>query len=135
MSEGPIQRTGSRRGTGHSPFPQALTASPKVCFHPLQKPRTRTSRCGHNCEIQVLLSRCEADCHPMNFPKSTLLAPFCVVALGCAGWTHAEELHSFKRIQLSDQFWSEGANFGDLNNDGKNDLISGPWWWEGPDFT
>ena len=46
----------------------------------------------------------------------------------------AEDLHSFKRIQLSDQFWSEGANFGDLNNDGDKDIVSGPWWWEGPDF-
>src|SRR6187455_816371 len=46
----------------------------------------------------------------------------------------AEELHTFKRIQLSDQFWCEGANFGDLNNDGVNDIISGPWWWEGPSF-
>jgi hypothetical protein len=46
----------------------------------------------------------------------------------------AQDLHSFTRIQLSDQFWSEGANFGDLNNDGVNDVISGPWWWEGPDF-
>ena len=46
----------------------------------------------------------------------------------------AEDLHTFKRIQLSDQFWSEGANFGDLNNDGANDIISGPWWWEGPAF-
>ncbi|MBI2927410.1 MAG: VCBS repeat-containing protein [Verrucomicrobia bacterium] len=46
----------------------------------------------------------------------------------------AEELHTFKRIQLSDQFWCEGANFGDLNRDGVNDLIPGPWWWEGPDF-
>jgi hypothetical protein len=45
-----------------------------------------------------------------------------------------EEIHTFKRIQLNDQFWSEGANFGDLNNDGQNDLVSGPWWWEGPDF-
>ena len=42
--------------------------------------------------------------------------------------------HTFTRIQLSDQFWSEGANFGDLNNDKVNDIISGPWWWEGPDF-
>ena len=41
---------------------------------------------------------------------------------------------TFTRIQLNDQFWSEGANFADLNNDGKNDIISGPWWWEGPDF-
>ena len=36
--------------------------------------------------------------------------------------------------QLNDQFWSEGASFGDLNNDGVNDIISGPWWWEGPSF-
>jgi hypothetical protein len=46
----------------------------------------------------------------------------------------ADDLHTFKRIQLSDQFWSEGANFGDLNNDGDKDVVSGPWWWEGPDF-
>jgi hypothetical protein len=46
----------------------------------------------------------------------------------------AEDLRIFKKIQLHDQFWSEGANFGDLNNDGQNDIIAGPWWWEGPDF-
>jgi hypothetical protein len=46
----------------------------------------------------------------------------------------AEEVHTFKRIQLHDQFWSAGANFGDLNNDGVNDVIAGPWWWAGPDF-
>ncbi len=46
----------------------------------------------------------------------------------------AEDLHMFKRIQLSDQFWCEGANFGDINKDGVNDLVSGPWWYAGPDF-
>ncbi|HTD65164.1 MAG TPA: VCBS repeat-containing protein [Candidatus Limnocylindria bacterium] len=58
------------------------------------------------------------------------------VALTCAFAASAADydLHTFKRIQLSDQFWSEGASFGDLNNDGKNDVISGPWWWEGPEF-
>src|ERR671910_566080 len=45
------------------------------------------------------------------------------------------DLPTFKRIQLSDQFWSEGANAGDLNNDGIKDVVSGPWWWQGPDFT
>jgi len=45
-----------------------------------------------------------------------------------------DSTRSFKRIQLNDQFWSEGASFADLNNDGANDIISGPWWWEGPDF-
>ena len=48
--------------------------------------------------------------------------------------TAREELRTFTRIQLSDQFWSEGANFADLNNDGAQDIISGPWWWEGPRF-
>lgn len=58
-----------------------------------------------------------------------------LAVLGSYGAVAAEpELHTFQRIQLSDQFWCEGANFGDLNNDGANDLISGPWWWEGPDF-
>jgi hypothetical protein len=52
----------------------------------------------------------------------------------CAGFAADYTLHTFQRIQLNDQFWCEGANFADLNNDGKNDIISGPWWWEGPDF-
>ncbi len=41
---------------------------------------------------------------------------------------------SYRKVQLNDQFFSEGATFGDLNNDGKLDAISGPYWWEGPDF-
>jgi hypothetical protein len=44
------------------------------------------------------------------------------------------KVHTFKKIQLSDQFWGEGANFGDFNHDGKMDVVSGPYWWEGPDF-
>ncbi len=43
-------------------------------------------------------------------------------------------IHSFKKIQLTDQFWAEGANFGDFNKDGHNDIVAGPFWWEGPDF-
>ena len=45
-----------------------------------------------------------------------------------------EEPRTFRRIQLSDQFWSEGANIGDFNHDGKMDVVSGPYWWAGPDF-
>jgi hypothetical protein len=43
-------------------------------------------------------------------------------------------LHSFKKIQLTDKFWSEGASFGDFNHDGKMDVVSGPFWYEGPDY-
>ncbi len=44
------------------------------------------------------------------------------------------QIHTFKKIQLSDQFWSEGASCGDFNHDGKMDIVSGPFWYEGPDF-
>jgi len=43
-------------------------------------------------------------------------------------------LHLFKKQHLEKHYWSEGAMFGDLNKDGKPDAISGPYWWEGPDF-
>jgi hypothetical protein len=64
-----------------------------------------------------------------------LLIAFLTAALLASAATVANELHTFTRIQLSDQFWSEGANAADLNNDGAKDIISGPYWWEGPHFT
>ena len=63
------------------------------------------------------------------------LLPLALAAIFTSTLASAEELHTFKRIQLSDQFWGEGANAGDLNNDGVKDIISGPYWWEGPEFT
>lgn len=44
------------------------------------------------------------------------------------------DLISFQKQQLSDQFWAEGANAGDFNHDGVLDIVSGPYWWAGPDF-
>src|SRR2546430_343105 len=43
-------------------------------------------------------------------------------------------LHTFRKVKLTDQFWAEGANFGDFNHDGKMDVVAGPFWYEGPDF-
>jgi hypothetical protein len=45
------------------------------------------------------------------------------------------KLRTFDKKQLSNEFWSEGANIGDFNHDGKMDVVSGPYWWEGPDFS
>ena len=42
--------------------------------------------------------------------------------------------HTFKKIQVTDQFWSEGADIGDFNKDGNMDVVAGPFWYEGPDF-
>lgn len=53
-----------------------------------------------------------------------------VLNLSAADYT----VHTWKKNRLSEHFWSEGANVGDFNKDGKMDVVSGPYWWEGPDF-
>ena len=59
-----------------------------------------------------------------------------LAALGAgAGLATAQEtLAGFRKIQITDKFWSEGADFADFNHDGHNDIVSGPFWYEGPDF-
>ncbi len=63
------------------------------------------------------------------------LAALLGATLSLTSLASREDLHTFTHLQLSDQFWSEGANAGDLNNDGVKDIVSGPYWWEGPAFT
>ncbi len=41
---------------------------------------------------------------------------------------------SWNRTQLHRDFYSEGAAIGDINGDGKPDIVAGPFWWEGPTF-
>ena len=49
---------------------------------------------------------------------------------------HAEDKPiKWKKTVLSTTFYSEGATFGDFNHDGKADVVSGPYWYEGPDFS
>ena len=45
------------------------------------------------------------------------------------------QLHRFERQVLTDDYFSEGANFGDINRDGKPDVVHGPFWWEGPELA
>ncbi|MFO1513492.1 MAG: VCBS repeat-containing protein [Verrucomicrobiota bacterium] len=67
--------------------------------------------------------------------KTTLLS-FAVASGTVVSSSGADYLlHTFKKTQLTDKFWCEGATFGDLNRDGKPDIVSGPYWYEGPDFT
>src|SRR5215831_20203845 len=61
---------------------------------------------------------------------------FVLLAVSAPVLADAKELlHTFKKVQLTDQFWAEGANIGDFNHDGKMDVVSGPWWYEAPEFT
>ena len=58
------------------------------------------------------------------------------VLLGAATSVSADDhvLISWETRQLSDVFFSEGADCGDFNGDGQMDVVSGPFWYEGPDF-
>ncbi|MBI3415626.1 MAG: VCBS repeat-containing protein [Verrucomicrobia bacterium] len=66
--------------------------------------------------------------------KSTFLLSVATLAASISVPAADHVLHSFKKLHLDKYYWSEGANFGDLNRDGKPDAISGPYWWEGPRF-
>ncbi len=67
-----------------------------------------------------------------QFIPCYLIAAF--LTLHAAALAEDRILHTFKKLQLSDEFYSEGATFGDFNNNGTMDIVSGPYWYEGPDF-
>ena len=41
----------------------------------------------------------------------------------------------FQKIRLNPQFYSEGIHFADLDRDGDQDIIAGPYWFPGPDYS
>ncbi|QDU93093.1 FG-GAP repeat domain-containing protein [Lignipirellula cremea] len=53
-------------------------------------------------------------------------------ALAAENGTHT--LRTFRKIALTDKFFSEGMHQGDFNHDGKTDVVAGPYWYAGPDF-
>jgi len=65
-----------------------------------------------------------------------LIAIFACAVVGASSSARAEDyvVHRFERIQLTDVYYSEGANFGDINGDGKIDVVYGPHWYAGPDY-
>jgi len=63
-----------------------------------------------------------------------LLLAITILALTTALTDAKDAIPTFKKIRLTDQFWAEGAHFGDFNHDGIMDIVSGPFWYQGPDF-
>lgn len=58
---------------------------------------------------------------------------FCVVTL--ARSLRAENsIHEFTQLVLSEEFASEGACIADVDSDGHSDVVSGPFWYAGPEF-
>ena len=62
---------------------------------------------------------------------------FAIVVLTLSRVASADDQYqivSFTKHHLSEVFFSEGSSFGDLNNDGHVDTVSGPYWFEGPSY-
>ena len=68
-----------------------------------------------------------------NAPTCSLFA--CFVGMLLLGPQAFAEEPQFKKHQLTDKFYCEGAHYGDFNQDGKMDVVSGPYWYAGPDFS
>ncbi|MDR0870280.1 MAG: VCBS repeat-containing protein [Planctomycetaceae bacterium] len=66
--------------------------------------------------------------------KHAVLFLAVLTAVLSVSFTEAKE-PKFKKITLSDKFYAEGAYAGDFNKDGKPDIVAGPYWYAGPDFT
>ncbi len=66
----------------------------------------------------------------------TLLLPaLLLTTLARLGASEPTASKEFSKKHLTPFFWAEGAGTGDFNHDGKADVVYGPYWWEGPDFT
>lgn len=65
-----------------------------------------------------------------------LIRPFLLAGLSwiTASLAVADQRSSFQKTVLSDDFFSEGACFADINADGHQDIVSGPYWYAGPDY-
>src|SRR5262245_47343771 len=43
-------------------------------------------------------------------------------------------IHSFRKVVLTDVYLAEGASTADFDQDRHADVVSGPYWYSGPDF-
>jgi hypothetical protein len=66
--------------------------------------------------------------------RTLLPVSFTVLVLGLTLNNVTAELPGFKKLHLLPSYWSEGANFADLDKDGHMDIICGPHWFRGPGY-
>lgn len=65
-------------------------------------------------------------------PQSILTSVITAV-LAAGSLSHAAD-GQFERIELTDRYYCDGVDAGDINGDGHTDIVAGPFWYAGPDF-
>jgi hypothetical protein len=63
-----------------------------------------------------------------------IILPVGLVTLFCAITSAENPAPAYQKHQLTGKFYCEGASYGDFNQDGNTDVVSGPYWYEGPKF-
>lgn len=71
---------------------------------------------------------------PLTFVRGSLLG-LALISAGESGPLRAETPVQWERVQLDARFRSEGVAVGDLNKDGKQDIVAGDYWYEAPGWT
>lgn len=67
-----------------------------------------------------------------TIPRGIML----LLGISLLGSIHAQETNvKFKKYTLTNEFISEGAAIGDVNHDGKIDVMAGAYWFEAPTWT
>jgi hypothetical protein len=74
---------------------------------------------------------------PMSWQMKTLqisgTAVVAVLFLAAARSVDAADV-SFEKLQLTDRYYCDGIDAGDIDGDGHVDIVAGPFWYAGPDF-
>jgi hypothetical protein len=74
----------------------------------------------------------------MICPTTTSLtrsAAVMIVLLLAASVRAAPPDVSFEKLQLTDRYYCDGIDAGDINGDGHIDVVAGPFWYAGPSFN
>lgn len=58
-----------------------------------------------------------------------------IIAAGDNEYVEGNNTISFKHFILDEEYHSEGASVADINNDGLNDIATGHYWYEAPNWT
>lgn len=70
-----------------------------------------------------------------GFARNVIVHAALLIAVITSAVQAADPAHvAFDQLVLNEQFYSEGACAADINNDGHADIVSGPFWYEGPAF-
>jgi hypothetical protein len=68
----------------------------------------------------------------MNAVTTSLLAVAALARFDIPLW--AANVPVFEKRVLTDKYFCDGISAGDFNQDGRPDIVAGPFWYEGPDF-